>query len=54
MRFLGNDSDIDIATEHPEFRSWRWSTLAELETMIVPFKRDLYGAVIAEFGHLAR
>ncbi len=54
MRFLGTDADVDIATEHPEFRNWRWSTLAELETMIVPFKRDLYCAVIAEFGHLAR
>ncbi len=53
MRFLGTDADIDIATAHPEFRSWRWSTLAELADMIVPFKRDLYAAVLAEFGHLA-
>ncbi len=53
MRFIGTDADIDIATEHPEFRSWRWSTLDELAGMIVPFKRDLYEAVLAEFGHLA-
>ncbi len=53
MRFLGTDADVDIATEHPEFRSWRWSTLTELTDMIVPFKRDLYAAVLAEFGHLA-
>ncbi len=52
MRFLGQDGDIDIATEHPEFRAWRWSTLAELDALIVPFKRDLYQAVIAEFRHL--
>jgi len=53
MRFLGTDADVDIATAHPEFRTWRWSTLAELADMIVPFKRDLYAAVLAEFGHLA-
>ncbi len=53
MRFLGTDADIDIATAHPEFRSWRWSTLDELADMIVPFKRDLYAAVLAEFSHLA-
>jgi putative (di)nucleoside polyphosphate hydrolase len=23
-RFLGKDSDIDLATEHPEFRKWKW------------------------------
>ena len=53
MRFLGTDADVNIATEHPEFRSWRWSTLDELAGMIVPFKRDLYEAVLAEFRHLA-
>ncbi len=53
MRFTGTDADVDIATDHPEFRSWRWSTLDELAGMIVPFKRDLYAAVLAEFGHLA-
>ena len=53
MRFLGTDADVNIATAHPEFRSWRWSTLDELAAMIVPFKRELYTAVLAEFGHLA-
>ena len=52
MRFLGADSDIDIATAHPEFRAWRWSSLDELQGLIVPFKRALYEAVIAEFRDL--
>lgn len=52
MRFLGTDADIDIATEHPEFRSWRWSTRDELADLIVPFKRELYTAVLAEFVYL--
>ena len=23
-RFLGRDSDVNIATKHPEFREWKW------------------------------
>ncbi len=53
LRFLGGDGDIDIATETPEFRAWRWAEMAELPDIIVPFKRDIYREVIAEFGHLA-
>ena len=47
FRFLGNDSDIDIATPHPEFRSWRWVDPEDLPAMIVPFKKALYEAVLA-------
>jgi len=53
MRFLGDDSEIDVATAHPEFVAWRWVELAELPTLIVPFKRPLYRDLFAEFGHLA-
>lgn len=49
MRFLGTDADVDIATEHQEFRSWRWSAPSDLEAMIVPFKKELYRNVVAEF-----
>ncbi|MDD9979555.1 MAG: RNA pyrophosphohydrolase, partial [Boseongicola sp.] len=27
LRFLGRDEDIDLNTEHPEFREWRWIAL---------------------------
>jgi putative (di)nucleoside polyphosphate hydrolase len=53
LRFTGRDCDIDIRTEHPEFCDWRWSRLDELLGLIVPFKRDLYRAVIAEFTPIA-
>jgi putative (di)nucleoside polyphosphate hydrolase len=52
MRFLGEDTDVDIATKHQEFRSWRWAEPSELEALIVPFKRALYRAVVAEFHDL--
>ena len=55
MRFLGGDGDIDIAAhKHPEFSEWRWAPVDTLVEMIVPFKRDLYRRVVAEFQHLAK
>ena len=49
MRFSGQDSDINIATEHPEFSHWRWLAADELVENIVPFKRDVYVAVLEAF-----
>jgi putative (di)nucleoside polyphosphate hydrolase len=49
-RFLGTDADVRIDTPHPEFRAWRWEEPARLPDLIVPFKRDLYRAVLAEFA----
>ncbi len=48
-RFLGQDSDIDIATKHPEFCDWQWIAADRLPDLIVPFKRDLYRRLIEEF-----
>jgi putative (di)nucleoside polyphosphate hydrolase len=49
-RFLGRDSDIDIATSHPEFREWKWIEPQQLPDLIVPFKRDLYQRLLSEFS----
>ena len=49
-RFLGRDEDIDIATEHPEFRAWKWANPRELPELIVPFKRDLYRRLVEDFA----
>ena len=48
MRFTGDDRDIDLATEHPEFDAWEWVAPERLPEMIVPFKRALYREVLAE------
>lgn len=50
LRFHGQDSDVNIETEHPEFSEWRWLDPAELIANIVPFKRTVYERVMAEFG----
>ncbi len=49
MRLLGEDSVIDIRTEHPEFSRWCWMTPDDLLERIVPFKRATYSQVIAAF-----
>ena len=55
IRFDGLDSEIDIAPpgHEPEFEAWRWAPLDDVLGLIVPFKRQVYGAVIAEFRGLA-
>ena len=53
-RFLGRDSDINIATKHPEFREWRWVEPAQLPDLIVPFKREVYARVAREFAKFGR
>jgi putative (di)nucleoside polyphosphate hydrolase len=49
MRFLGCDTDVNIVTETQEFRDWQWAPVDTLVDLIVPFKRELYANVIAEF-----
>ena len=49
-RFLGRDSDVDIDTEDPEFREWKWIDPAQLPDLIVPFKRELYRQLLREFA----
>jgi putative (di)nucleoside polyphosphate hydrolase len=49
-RFLGNDSDVNIATKHPEFREWKWIPPEQLPELIVPFKRELYRRLLADFA----
>jgi len=49
-RFLGADSDVNIATKDPEFREWKWTPPNQLPELIVPFKRDLYQRLLREFA----
>ncbi len=52
LRFHGRDDQIVIETEHPEFREWCWIAPRQMLERIVPFKRDVYARVLAEFGPL--
>jgi putative (di)nucleoside polyphosphate hydrolase len=52
IRFLGRDADVNIGTDHAEFRAWKWARPADLPSLIVPFKRELYARVLDEFAGL--
>jgi putative (di)nucleoside polyphosphate hydrolase len=49
MRFLGQDGDVNIASDHPEFSEWRWLPPEDLVAHIVPFKRAVYARVLDAF-----
>ena len=53
--FTGEDDEIDISGhdgEKAEFDAWRWEHPDRLADLIVPFKRDIYRAVVSEFRDL--
>ena len=52
-RFLGTDADIDLeAHDPPEFNEWKWVAPDQLPDLIVPFKREVYETLVAEFRDL--
>ncbi|PTQ74949.1 RNA pyrophosphohydrolase [Celeribacter persicus] len=54
LRFKGTEKDIVLETDHPEFSHWKWTDSTGLVSDIVPFKRDIYEALVDEFhDHLA-
>ena len=50
LRYTGKDSDINIATEEPEFFSWQWMSPADLIQLAVPFKRPVYEDIMSQFA----
>ena len=54
FEFLGKESDINIATEEPEFSEWAWKSKDDLLSSIVPFKVEVYQKVFLELGHLVK
>ena len=49
-RFLGQETDIDLAATHQEFARWRWIKPSEFQMDWVPkFKRAVYRQVFRDF-----
>ena len=42
MRFIGEDSEINIQTKKPEFLEWKWIDLESLTNVVVNFKLHVY------------
>jgi putative (di)nucleoside polyphosphate hydrolase len=48
--FLGQDSKINVQTENPEFRTWKWIAPNEFrKDWLPPMKLDVYSKVFADF-----
>ncbi len=50
MKFLGNDNEININTEKPEFLSWKWINPTKLPEVAVNFKINIYKKISKELS----
>ena len=42
VRFLGDDTEINLNTKHQEFIEWQWIKIENLPEVIVQFKKKVY------------
>ena len=50
LRFTGQECEINIATQEPEFCEWKWLSPNDLVNLAVPFKRNVYKTVLTAFS----
>ena len=48
VKFLGDDSEININTKNAEFIEWKWIDIDRLPNLIVLFKKHVYEKVLVE------
>ena len=48
MRFIGNEKEINIKTDNPEFLDWKWIKVEELTKVAVSFKSHIYSRLKSE------
>ncbi len=51
-RFLGEDDEINLNTQHPEFIDWKWIEPQQLPEVIVDFKKELYLNLLKEINQV--
>jgi putative (di)nucleoside polyphosphate hydrolase len=42
VKFIGDENEINLDTEHPEFIEWKWLDYNLLPEVIVDFKKEVY------------
>tara|TARA_Y200000002_G_C22599697_1_gene628948 strand:- start:553 stop:1047 length:495 start_codon:yes stop_codon:yes gene_type:complete len=42
FNFTGDDNEININTEYPEFNEWQWTSPLDLTNKAIYFKKDVY------------
>ena len=48
VKFLGDDKEINIETQKPEFIEWKWINVEDLPKVIVDFKKHVYEELVPE------
>jgi putative (di)nucleoside polyphosphate hydrolase len=48
MKFIGDESEINIKTKNPEFLDWKWIDLENLTEIAVNFKFEVYKKLKSE------
>mgnify|MGYP001500771768 CR=1 FL=1 len=48
MKFTGNEDEINIKTQNPEFLEWKWISPSKLTETVVHFKYDVYSKIKQE------
>jgi len=56
LRHESADSEITLKVpgHKQEFDEWRWAKMNELIDLIIPFKRQVYEQLLADFSHLGK
>ena len=52
MNFLGNDNEINVKSDNPEFLDWKWIKPSHLPNVAVHFKVDIYKKLLLELNYL--
>ena len=52
MKFLGDDSEINLKTKRPEFLEWKWIDIKNITDKVVDFKLHVYEKIKEELKKL--
>ena len=52
VKFLGEESEINITTKRPEFIEWKWVERSQLPNIIVDFKKNVYERLVVELKNI--
>jgi len=53
MKFTGNEDEINIKTQNPEFLEWKWINPLKLTDNVVNFKLGVYSKIKQELKSLS-
>ena len=51
VKFLGQDSEVNLNTKHQEFIEWKWIDYNSLPEVIVDFKKEVYKKLKLEINN---